>query len=493
MTVVLDSPQHLLRDIVLVGQPAENGAHLRGALLDYAEAVSSVETPAAALEEVRHNKPELVVVLEDVPADGAVRLVEQIANAAPDCRVIVIARRGSVQRAVRAIKAGACDYLCGPLDLDALRSVLRDVQREIGRAGAVGSRYFCRERPPDVPIVGRSPAIVEALAAIRLVSESRCNPILLLGETGTGKELAARAVHAWRCGDPEKLVAVNCAALTANLLESELFGHVRGAFTGADRDKTGLFELAGSGTIFLDEISEMPLELQAKLLRVLQDGTFRKVGGTKDLKCNATVVTSSNRDLLAEVEAGRFRKDLYYRLAVFPITLAPLRSQQRRSDIGLLAAYFLETSTVCARSDVEGLTPAAEQALMDHTWPGNVRELRNVMDRALILEQGSRITPESLRLGPCEAAPAAPGSVEEPKPRPKKDFSLETAERQFILRALNETGWQRTRAAALLGITRATLHAKLKRYDIQPPGSPSGGRTPSPPAAGRRNLQGSTA
>ena len=316
------------------------------------------------------------------------------------------------------------------------------------------------------------------LETLGKVARSRCNPILILGETGTGKELAARAVHSWRCDDDERFVAVNCAALNASLLESELFGHVKGAFTGAEREKVGLFELAGTGTIFLDEISEMPLELQAKLLRVLQDRTFRKVGGTKDLTCEATVIASSNRPLSTEAAEGRFRKDLYYRLAVFPITLPPLRDPRRRSDVLLLAEYFLRNSQIVSSRSIVGLDHPACEKLLSHHWPGNVRELRNVIDRALILERGRRIGAESIQLGdlcvcPC-AVEAASASPEEAQPQAatteSKAFSLKTAEREFILRALRETGWQRTRAAALLGITRATLHTKLKRYDIHPPG-----------------------
>jgi len=229
--------------------------------------------------------------------------------------------------------------------------------------------------------------MLTAIETLQLVSQSGCNPVLILGETGTGKELAARAVHAWRCDgenresgrDSRPFVAVNCAALTANLLESEMFGHVRGAFTGADRDKTGLFELAGDGTIFLDEISEMPLELQAKLLRVLQERTFRKVGGTKDIACNATVIASSNRDLLAEAHGGKFRKDLYYRLAVFPVTLPPLASDERRRDIAVLAEYFLRTSQIRNAAEITGFEASALETLESHDWPGNARELRNVV------------------------------------------------------------------------------------------------------------------
>ena len=459
--------EHALRTVLLVGEVRPEHSSIRRALLDCVGSLLTAETVAAALAEARLHPADLAIVLEDIPAHEALRLVRQLRATAPETPVVVVAKHATVAGAVEAIRAGARDYVSGPLTRDSLRRILEDVRREIAPDADGRKRFFCKDCPPDTHIVGQSPGMVRALETLRLVSESRCNPILLMGETGTGKELAARAVHAWRCGEEEKFVAVNCAALTANLLESELFGHVRGAFTGADRDKTGLFELAGSGTIFLDEISEMPPDLQGKLLRVLQERTFRRVGDTKDLTCNATIVASSNRRLLAEVEAGRFRKDLYYRLAVFPVTLPPLRSEGRRSDISLLAAYFIETSAICSRGEVKGLTPAAEELLVKHDWPGNVRELRNVIDRALILERSERITPESVILADSEQAQTP--SPASDKPRNEGDFSLETAEREFIVRALRETGWQRTRAAALLGITRATLHAKLKRYEISAP------------------------
>jgi transcriptional regulator with GAF, ATPase, and Fis domain len=331
-------------------------------------------------------------------------------------------------------------------------------------------RFFAPECPRGVPIVGRSAALRKTLETISLVAESNTSPILIVGETGTGKELAAQAVHTLRAGQPDNFVAVNCATLTANLLESELFGHVKGAFTGADQEKAGLFELAGVGTIFLDEISEMPSNLQAKLLRVLQERRFRKVGGTKTIACRATIIASSNRDLAKESRAGAFRHDLYYRLAVLPIEMPPLRAPERRPDIPLLADYFLELLRPAGRVAPSALAHESTELLLMHPWPGNVRELRNVMERALILEKGSQITPASLRLE-CTSTSQTPLAS---AAAPADDFSLETAERMFITRALQETGWQRTRAAALLGITRATLHAKLKRYRIAFPESSSG-------------------
>jgi transcriptional regulator with PAS, ATPase and Fis domain len=334
----------------------------------------------------------------------------------------------------------------------------------ISEAGIGGfqEEHFIDAGAAAVGFVGRSRSARECFKMIRLVAASRCNPILIVGETGTGKEVAARAFHALR-HPAGPFVDVNCAALTATLLESELFGHVRGAFTGADREKTGLLEAAGTGTIFLDEISEMPLELQAKLLRVLQERTFRKVGGVKDVTCQATIIATSNRDLREEVREKRFRQDLYYRLNVCPIRLASLRSPDRREDIPVLARYFLGTSMI--RQDdkrATALTQLALEALVRHDWPGNIRELRNVIDRALLLETTDKVGLNSIVIEAADEA-RGPGMLG----ANLRDFSLEKAERELIARALQETDWQKTQAASLLGITRATLYAKVKQYNIQ--------------------------
>ena len=490
-----DSRQDRLRTAILVGGRSAQQQDLARALQAHAEDVQAIETTAAVLERIVPAAPELVVVLEDVPTSEAVAFVEKAAVCQPGTHVVVLARRPAVRLAVQFGRAGVGDYRSAPLDADALGEIVQAARQPV--RGDERRRFFCDACAPGVAMAGRSEGIAQALSNLRRVARSRCRIILITGETGTGKELAARAVHAWRGGDEAHFVAVNCAALTANLLESELFGHVKGAFTSADRDKVGLLELAGSGTVFLDEISEMPLDLQAKLLRVLQERSFRRVGGTRALRCEATIIATSNRDLPAEVQAGRFRNDLYYRLAVFPVTLLPLRSARRREDVPLLAQYFLRNSAVCPRNDVKGLTAAAERKLLGHDWPGNVRELRNVIDRALILEETSWITVDSVVFGGAAERIEAPAAQPAPAPHDGKpspeDFSLETAERQFILRALQETGWQRTRAAALLGITRATLHAKLKRYDIHPPDKPGPGKASPLIGRGQEELEGARA
>jgi len=364
------------------------------------------------------------------------------------------------------VRMGVYDYLCGEKDYGRLEQIANRIKNssEAAVAERTLSDFFVEDFAVSAFIAGRSKAIIETMRMTKLVAASRCNPVLIVGETGTGKELVAKAVHNLRHPN-EPFVAVNCAALTATLLESELFGHVKGSFTGADSEKTGLLEQAGCGTLFLDEISEMPMELQAKLLRVLQEKTFRKVGGAKDIICNATIMASSNRNLYEEVQGRRFRRDLYYRLNICPITIAPLRAACRREDIPLLAEYFLKTSSICPQKSIKttSLTRLALEALQKHNWPGNVRELRNVIERAVLIETTDKIGLSSIIIDSFQ-------NSELPDNFPAgqiRDFSLAKAERELIARALQETGWQKTQAATLLGITRATLYAKVKQYNIE--------------------------
>jgi len=369
-------------------------------------------------------------------------------------------------------QAGIGIYLAGEESSAGLRDIAL-AACESGRREKAEQReqteFYLDETAAAVGMAGRSPAVAHTLQMIKLVAASQCNPVLIVGDTGTGKEVAARAVHRLR-HPQEPFVAINCAALTASLLESELFGHVKGAFTSADRDKTGLLEAAGSGTLFLDEISEMPLELQAKLLRIVQERTFRKVGGLKDIECKATLIASSNRDLKKEVREKRFRQDLYYRLNICPITMASLRTPDRRQDIPLLARYFLQTSRICVHrpAPVTAITKLALEALCRYDWPGNVRELRNVVERAILFETTDKIGLTSIVIDPIDSDHGSGSPVH----RSAKNFSLEKAERELIARALHETGWQKTQAAALLGITRATLYAKVKQYNLRKGNAP---------------------
>lgn len=385
-------------------------------------------------------------------------LMAKVAELSPSTSVVFVSNEPKMSVAVGLLRSGACDYVQGPLGKLDLQRVLSNLACNAPLRNL--DMFFLPLCPPEVPFAGKSNAAKEVLQTLSVVAASRCNPVLITGPTGTGKELAARTVHCMRHGSGAKFVAINCAALTASLLESELFGHVRGSFTGADREKTGLLEFANGGTLFLDEISEMAIDLQAKLLRVLQERVFRKVGGTTNIACDATIIASSNRDLLDEVSKGGFRQDLYYRLAIFPIQLPALSDPDRCGDIELLAQYFMATSKIADHAGAITLSQGARTKLLQHDWPGNIRELKNVIERALIINLAQEIAPSSIIIINKSTAAA--------RPTPCEDFSLESAEREFIIRALKEANWQRTRAASLLGITRATLHAKIKRYDLMP-------------------------
>ncbi len=444
---------------------------------EHAHEVFGAEDPSDALQMAQRVNASLILCDYRSNPTGIREFLRKADNSRATVPIVVVGSNGSSHRLAEEFSRVEGYYFVeGKKDCARLAQIMKDIEWGGARSDSTSvnrgsptdctrdiNRFFVDELSRAVSMVGKSRAILNQLKMIRLVARSQCNPILIVGETGTGKELAAEAIHTLRHPN-EPFVAVNCAALTASLLESELFGHVKGAFTGADRDKTGLLEVAGAGTLLLDEISEMPMDLQAKLLRVLQERCFRKVGGVRNVSCNATIIASSNRNLLSEVQANRFRRDLYYRLDVSPIVLDPLRSPKRRDDIRLLAEHFLETSKICPeKRDVAlSLTRLAVEALERHDWPGNVRELRNVIERAILLETTNQIGLNSIVINSTECAQVS----DDPTSGLIKGFSLAKAERELIFRALQETGWQKTRAAALLGITRATLYAKVKQYKI---------------------------
>jgi len=441
--------------------------------------VFAADSIEEALEIIESCDPELILFDHAFTADFD-RFIARTRKIS-DAPVVLVTDKKQENPAACLEDSRVFDWLNGQNDRGRLTKIAERIKqrKESHVCCDTTERFFADDFAAKVSMVGTSEATRHTLRMIKLVANSRCNPILIVGETGTGKELAARAVHLLRHPD-EPFVAVNCAALTASLLESELFGHTKGSFTGADREKTGLLELAGAGTLFLDEISEMPIDLQAKLLRVLQEKTFRKVGGTCSIKSNATIIASTNRNLWKETQAHRFRQDLYYRLNVGPINIFPLRSPNRREDIGILADYFLQTSSICpGKSEkINSFTKMALEALQQHNWPGNVRELRNVIERAILYETGDKISLNSIVIDPGELADCPDGSIT----HRFKNYSLAKAERELIARALQETGWQKTRAAALLGITRATLYAKLKQYNIQKNAAPLQVAHSNPPA-----------
>ena len=398
------------------------------------------------------------VVLMDLglpDGEGVELLHDEFEDGGPE--FIVVTGNTSVDSAVRAMREGALDYLTKPLDRDRLRSVLAGVLRTRAFKAEVRSlRDELRELGRFSRLVGRSPAMQKVYDLIARVAPTRAG-VLLTGESGTGKELAAETIHRLSQRREGPFVAVNCGAIPATLIESHLFGHEKGSFTGADTSRRGYFEMAHGGTLFLDEISDMPHELQGRLLRVLEDGVVVRVGGSEALPVDVRVVSATNRDPARAVHSGHLRQDLYYRLNVFPIVLPPLR--EREGDVELLAQHFL--ASVNAREGTQkSWTPEARQAIRAYPWPGNVRELKNAVERAAILAD-SEIGPELLPLKPAAAAATGEGAR---VMHVRIGSTLEEAERRLILATLEENGGDKKKAAEVLGISLKTLYTRLQLY-----------------------------
>jgi DNA-binding NtrC family response regulator len=411
---------------------------------------------AAALEEMDRRGADAVVTDLRMPEMGGMELLRELRARRASLPVILITAHGSVPSAVAAMREGAFDYVTKPFDNDELRAVvaraleLTRLERE--------NRYLRQEvagRYAPAEVVAESSRSRELLDLVRRVAPSR-STVLIQGESGTGKELVARLLHYWSDRVGNAFVAVNCKAFAEGVLESELFGHEKGSFTGAAAARVGCFERADGGTLFLDEIGETTADFQAKLLRVLQEGEVLRVGGTEPRRVDVRVVAATNRPLRAEVEAGRFREDLFFRLDVIPIQLAPLR--ERREDVLPLAHRFLERHAREAGRRL-ALSGAAAQALARHSWPGNVRELENAIERAVVLARGETIGPDDLLLDERPAAePAAEGTLQQ---------ALDRAAAARIRGALEAARGQRAEAARVLGIDRTTLYRMMKRFDIE--------------------------
>ena len=410
-----------------------------------------------ALRRLAERGFDLVLTDLKMPGIDGLEVVRRVRAEQPEVEVIVLTAHGSVDTAVQAMKLGAFDYLQKPVGSPAELRLL--VERALERRTLLAARdRELREAPGEAPLSWGDPAMVPVVEALRKVAPTNAT-VLLLGESGTGKEVAARAVHRWSARSAGPFVAVNGAAISEHLLESELFGHEKGAFTGAHERRRGRLELAAGGTFFLDEIGELRPELQVKLLRVLQERCFERVGGTQTIEADVRWIAATNRDLRVERDAGRFREDLYHRLAVFPIRLPPLR--ERRADILPLARALL--AAVGAQLGRPGLTlaPAAERRIVAAEWRGNVRELRNALERAAILADGSAIDEVHLWLEAPAPTGSAAGAAAPPVVRP-----LDELEREAIDRALAESGGNRREAALRLGIGVRTLYEKLKRYGL---------------------------
>ncbi len=374
--------------------------------------------------------------------------------------VIMITAYGTIPLAVEAVKKGAWDFIQKPVDPEHLLFVLeRALEEDRRRRSHLLLKEELQQRlAPE--IVGRSPALKSALEKLRKAAAGDVT-VLLLGESGTGKELFARALHALSPRSEGPFVAINCASIPESLLESELFGHEKGAFTGAHTTKRGKFELASGGTLFLDEISEMSPALQAKLLRVIEEKRFERVGGTRIIEVDVRIVVATNRALEREVQEGRFREDLYYRISVFPIRIPPLR--ERKEDIPLLAEYFAERAAEDMKVEKPEITEEAMEKLLSYSWPGNVRELKNVIERAVILCEGGKILPHHIILIPPKKEELdLSGTLEEAVKR-----AAEWVERRKIQQALEDAGGKLEEAARSLGISLKTLYAKMKKHGLR--------------------------
>ena len=414
-----------------------------------------------ALDQIVHEPPQLILLDLTLPKVSGLDVLKRLSQMKPsdNIPVIVMTAHASIEAAVEAMKEGAYDFLTKPLDGDHLLIVIRKaLERDALRRQVAYLRSEVDGRYAS--IVGNSPSVRSVVEAAQRAAKSDAS-VLLLGESGTGKELFARSIHQWspRCAMP--LIVINCVALTETLLENELFGHERGAFTGADRQQKGKLEMADGGTVFLDEIGDMSLPLQAKLLRVLQDREFQRVGGSKTVSVNIRIIAATNKDLRQAVRAGQFREDLYFRLNVVTLTLPPLR--ERSGDVAALAQFFLERHTRDAKRPGMALSAAALDALTRYTWPGNIRELDNVIARAVVLSPKDIIEPEILALLADDAALRRRDDASLPYLNLPYHESMEQHSRYIIARAMELAEGNQTKAAESLRLQRTYLARLLKQ------------------------------
>ncbi len=444
--------------VLVVDDDLAHRTMLRTLMSGWGYEVSEAADGEAAIEAVHRTPFDLVLMDIRMIRVSGLEALEEIKRFNPAIPIIIMTAYASVETAVEALKKGAYDYLTKPLDFDELRLAMNRAMehsrlKEENRLLRENlGKHFDRRN-----LIGRSQVMTRLLETVDQVAPSEAT-VLITGESGTGKEMIAGAVHFNSRRREGPFVKINCAAITETLLESELFGHEKGAFTGADRRKEGKFRQADGGTLFLDEVSEMTLGMQVKLLRVLQEREVTRVGGNDVIKVDVRVVAATNRDLIPLIEAGRFREDLYYRLNVVTLHVPPLR--ERREDIPLLAQRFLETFSERNRKTIKGFTPQAMDRLLKYPWPGNVRELMNMVERAVVLSRSEYLDEADLSPALREPVP------EKTPPEELGSLPLEDVERATILRTLEQAGGNKSEAARRLGITRRTLHQKLKKYGV---------------------------
>jgi len=448
--------------ILVVDDEASHRKMIEAVLSDEGYEIKQADDGQTAIDAVKKEFYDLVLMDIRMSAVGGIEALKQIKEISPAIPIIIMTAYASVDTAVNALKSGAYDYLTKPLDIDELKIL---VQKTLRYHQLEKENIYLKERLNDrfdfSNIIGRSPAMKKLFETTALVAPSEAT-VLIFGESGTGKELIANAIHQNSPRKERPLITVNCAALPETLLESELFGHEKGSFTGAIARKQGRFQLAHHSSIFLDEVAEMAPATQAKILRVLQEREFEPLGSTQTIKVDTRVIAATNKNLEEEIKKGRFREDLYYRLNVVSLEVPPIR--ERREDISLLADFFLKRYAEKNKRILKGFTPRAMDLLMRYDWPGNVRELENVVERAVIMARGEMITPAEF-----------PDILQELDPEVKATYvdlspgrTLKDVEKDMIIRTLEETAGNRTHAAKILGISRRTLQLKLKEYGFYP-------------------------
>ena len=458
------------------------------------------ESGTGGLAQIRAESPDLILLDVRLPDLSGIEVLREIKQNNLSIPVIMITGDPQLDDIKTAIKLGALDFIKKPLDFDELQvTIAGAIDRSQLRSERDSLREEVKKRSGYHEVIGKSPRMAELMNFVRKVAASEASTVLIQGESGTGKDLIAKALHYDSTRADKPFVAINCSAIPETLMEAELFGHERGAFTDAKAQKKGLFEIADGGTLLLDEIGEMSTYLQAKLLRVLEDQTIRRIGGVKDIGVEIRVIAASNRDLEAGVRDGTFRQDLFYRLSIIPIFIPPLR--QRKEDILPLVEFFIERYNFRFRKNLKGITPEARDLLLRYDWPGNVRELKNAVERAMILEDADYIRPTYLPIQVTgqpqgyESVPAASVPMEtavvEPAilnsvaaswrslpsgkmipvlELPKQGTSLEEVERELVGLALKQTGGNQTHAAKLLDISRDALRYKMKKYGFDSEG-----------------------